>query len=158
LKVAGSWTRRSIPVEWVEGACLLIKQSGTERGGLARSDLFAFYEEIDLCRRVRAHGYTIGLIPRSRIHHFRGGSWESTPALHRERNFRCDRSQFIYELTDPESAVWWPTSRQDCGLWRRSSGGGRRALGCADHRSGPNPDRADSSHRADWPENGRMTE
>lgn len=97
--------RRSIPVEWVEGACLLIKRAVLNEVGWLDPIFFAFYEEIDLCRRVRAHGYTIGLIPRSRIHHFRGGSWESTPALHRERNFRCDRSQFIYELTDPERSL-----------------------------------------------------
>jgi hypothetical protein len=91
-----------IPVEWVEGACLLVKRAVLDEVGWLDPIFFAFYEEIDLCRRVRAHGYGIGLVPRSRIHHFRGGSWESTPELHRERNFRCDRSQFVYELTDPQ--------------------------------------------------------
>jgi len=94
-----------IPVEWVEGACLLVKRTVLDEVGWLDPIFFAFYEEIDLCRRVRAHGYSIGLVPRSRIHHFRGGSWESTPELYRERNFRCDRSQFIYELTDPQRRV-----------------------------------------------------
>ncbi|NDD63036.1 MAG: glycosyltransferase family 2 protein [Acidobacteria bacterium] len=97
--------RRSIAVEWVEGSCLVIRRSVLEEVGWLDPLYFAFYEEIDLCRRVRAHGYLVALAPRSRIHHHRGGVWEATPETSRERDRRCDRSQFIFALTDPQRSV-----------------------------------------------------
>jgi hypothetical protein len=66
---------------------------------------FAFYEEIDLCRRAACRGYQTALVPRSLIHHYRGGSWQADQELRREREYRCDRSQLIYNLTDPRRSV-----------------------------------------------------
>lgn len=101
LRTPGT-ARRWIEVDWVEGACLLITRRALEVVGWLDPIFFAFYEEIDLCRRARAHGYQVGLVPQSRLHHHRGGSWEATPVMKRERDRRCDRSQFIYVLTDPQ--------------------------------------------------------
>jgi GT2 family glycosyltransferase len=98
---ARSW----IPVEWVEGACFAIKREVLEKIGLLDPIYFAFYEEIDLCRRASYHGFSVALVPRSRIHHYRGGSWQENRKLERERNYRCDRSQFIYNLTDPRKSL-----------------------------------------------------
>jgi hypothetical protein len=38
------------------------------------------------------------------VHHFRGGNWQADQKISRERNYRCDRSQFIYNLTDPRKS------------------------------------------------------
>ena len=73
--------------------------------GLLDPLYFAFYEEIDLCRRARALGFEVVIAPRSRIHHFRGGSWEANAQIQRERNYRCDRSQMIFNLTDPQRSA-----------------------------------------------------
>jgi GT2 family glycosyltransferase len=97
--------REWIPVEWVEGACFAIKREVIERIGLLDPIYFAFYEEIDFCRRAAFQEYKTAIVPCSRIHHFRGGSWEANPAIKRERDFRCDRSQFIYNLTDPRRSL-----------------------------------------------------
>jgi GT2 family glycosyltransferase len=94
-----------IPVEWVEGACFAIKREVLEKIGLLDPIYFAFYEEIDFCRRASYHGFSVALVPRSRIHHYRGGSWQEDGKLERERNYRCDRSQFIYNLTDPRKSL-----------------------------------------------------
>src|SRR5262249_48239189 len=103
--------RAWIPVEWVEGACFAVKRRVFEDVGLLDPIYFAFYEEIDFCRRAVSRGYKIALVPRSRIHHYRGGSWEANPAIKRERDYCCDRSQFIYASTDPRKSVirnlWW---------------------------------------------------
>ena len=100
-----------ISVEWVEGACFAVKRKVFEDVGLLDPIYFAFYEEIDFCRRAAALGYEIALVPRSRIHHYRGGSWEANSSIKRERDYRCDRSQFIYASTDPRKSVfrnlWW---------------------------------------------------
>jgi GT2 family glycosyltransferase len=98
-------TRRSMPVEWVEGACFAIKRQVLEKIGLLDPIYFAFYEEIDFCRRASYHGFSVALVTRSRIHHFRGGSWRENRKIERERNYRCDRSQFIYNMTDPRRSL-----------------------------------------------------
>ncbi len=98
--------RAWIPVEWVEGACLAVKRRVFEEVGLLDPIYFAFYEEIDLCRRASSCGYKIALVPRSRIRHYRGGSWEANSSIKRERDYRCDRSQFIYASTDPRNSLF----------------------------------------------------
>jgi GT2 family glycosyltransferase len=92
-------------VEWVEGACFAVKRKVFEDIGLLDPIYFAFYEEIDFCRRAASRGYQTALVPHSRIRHYRGGSWAANPAIRRERDYRCDRSQFIYASTDPRSSV-----------------------------------------------------
>lgn len=94
---SGRW----IPVEWVEGACFAVKRRVFDEIGRFDPIYFAFYEEIDFCRRAGLQGWQTALVPESRIHHFRGGSWAADPAIKRERDYRCDRSQFIYTLTEP---------------------------------------------------------
>ena len=105
------FARARIPVEWVEGACFAVKRRVFEDIGLLDPIYFAFYEEIDFCRRAATYGYEIALVSRSRIHHYRGGSWEADLSIKRERDYRCDRSQFIYASTDPRNSIlhnlWW---------------------------------------------------
>lgn len=93
--------RAWIGVEWVEGACFAVKRRVFEEIGLLDPIYFAFYEEIDFCRRARNRNWRAALAPRARIHHHRGGSWEADARIRRERDYRCDRSQFIYAVTDP---------------------------------------------------------
>ena len=95
-----------ISVEWVEGACMAVKREVLEKIGLLDPIYFAFYEEIDFCRRASCSGYEIALVPRSRIHHHRGGSWQANAVISRERDYRCDRSQFIFNMTDPRKSLF----------------------------------------------------
>jgi len=97
--------RRWIPVEWVEGSCFAVKRRVFDEVGLLDPIYFAFYEEIDFCRRAAYCGHGVALVPRSRIHHYRGGNWEANPQLKRERDYRCDRSQFIFTLTEPRRSL-----------------------------------------------------
>lgn len=97
--------RDCIPVEWVEGACFAVKRRVFEKIGFLDPIYDSFYEEIDFCRRAACHGYGTAVVPRSRIHHHRGGIWLSEAKLHRRRNYLCDRSQFIYNLTEPRNSL-----------------------------------------------------
>lgn len=90
-----------MPVEWVEGACFAIKRPVFDAIGFFDPIYFAFYEEIDFCRRAACAGFQTALVPRSRIHHQRGGSWQTNAQMRRKRDYQCDRSQFIYHLTNP---------------------------------------------------------
>lgn len=97
--------RDRIEVDWVEGACIAIKRRVFEEIGFLDPIFFAFYEEIDFCRRAQRRGWKVMLVPRSRIHHKRGGMWEANPELKRRRDYTCDRSQFIYTITSPDRSL-----------------------------------------------------
>jgi len=94
-----------IPVEWVEGSCFAVKRRVWEEIGLLDPTYFMFYEEIDFCRRAAYCGYRTGLVPRSRIRHYRGGYWEASPKTKRRRAYHSDHSQFIYTLTEPRRSL-----------------------------------------------------
>lgn len=98
--------REWIPVDWVEGACFAVKRRVFDEIGMLDPIYFAFYEEIDFCRRAACRGYQIAVAPRSLIHHYRGGSWQADRKIKRERDYRCDRSQFIYNMTDPSKSLF----------------------------------------------------
>ena len=98
--------RLQIPVEWVEGACFAVKREVFDVIGFLDPLYTAFYEEIDFCRRAACCGFQTVIVPRSRIHHHRGGIWKSNAQMSRRRNYLCDRSQFIYNLTEPRRSLF----------------------------------------------------
>jgi GT2 family glycosyltransferase len=63
-----TWQRARVP--WVSGCCLLLRREcAQELGGLDAS-FFLYYEDVDLCRRARARGWSVWYEPRlSAIHH-----------------------------------------------------------------------------------------
>lgn len=99
-----------IALEWVEGSCFAVKREVFERVGYLDPIYFSFYEEIDYCRRAACAGYQTVLVTNSRIHHHRGGIW--AVQQNRQRDYLCDRGQFIFSLTDPRRSLlgnlkWW---------------------------------------------------
>ena len=94
-----------LPVEWVEGSCLVAKSKVFERVGLLDPLFFMFFEECDLCRRARAAGFQIAVVPSSKIHHYRGGCFHQ-PHLAGRRAFLLLRNSMIYNSTDPGASFF----------------------------------------------------
>jgi GT2 family glycosyltransferase len=67
------WDHRTPrPVDWVLGACLLIRREAWERVGPLDEGFFMYYEDIDWCYRARAAGWSVYYVPSARIiHHHR---------------------------------------------------------------------------------------
>ncbi|MBI1763073.1 MAG: glycosyltransferase family 2 protein [Acidobacteria bacterium] len=116
-----TWTKSAVPphlieseqanacpawlaMDWVEGSCFAVKREIFLRLGYLDPIYFSFYEEIDFCRRAACAGYQIALVPKCRIHHHRGGTWNIQK--NRQRDYLCDRGQFIYSMTDPRRTIW----------------------------------------------------
>ena len=58
-------------VDWVTGCCLLIQRDCfTDLGGLD-PDFFLYYEDVDLCRRASAQGWTVWFDPQAWMTHHR---------------------------------------------------------------------------------------
>jgi GT2 family glycosyltransferase len=47
------------PVDWVTGCCLLVRRTCWDDLGGLDGDFFLYYEDVDLCRRAREHGWTV---------------------------------------------------------------------------------------------------
>jgi GT2 family glycosyltransferase len=65
---------QSKDVDWVSGACMLIRRDAFARAEGFDADFFLYWEDADLCRRLRAMGYTIRYAPALRVRHTVGQS------------------------------------------------------------------------------------
>jgi len=61
-------------VDWVPGAFCIIRPSALDRSGLFDPVFFLYYEEVDLCRRIKRSGYTIWYWPDIVVVHIGGES------------------------------------------------------------------------------------
>ena len=65
--------------DWVGGVCLLLRRQALEQVGGLDEGFFLFYEEVDLCRRLRAAGWEVGFAPEARIMHHGGRTYAGDP-------------------------------------------------------------------------------
>jgi len=61
-------------VDWVPGAFAIIRRDLIEQISFFDPRFFLYYEEVDLCRRIKAEGYAICYWPDLRISHIGGES------------------------------------------------------------------------------------
>lgn len=94
---AGAITEsESRTADWVSGACMLVRLNAFEAVGGFDERYFLYWEDADLCRRLRARHRTIRYVPRATIVHVGGGSSRTA----RELSIRAfHRSAFLYYRT-----------------------------------------------------------
>jgi len=64
----GDSQRRAVP--WVTGCCLLIRRTCLQELAGLDDQYFLYYEDVDLCRRAQAHGWSVSFEPKLRaVHH-----------------------------------------------------------------------------------------
>jgi len=61
-------------VAWLSGACLFLRREALEDAGGFDENFFLYYEDIDLCYRIKQKGWNIVLIPEARTFHKGGAS------------------------------------------------------------------------------------
>jgi hypothetical protein len=61
-------------VEWVMGACLLVRRAAVEEVGPADEGFFLFSEETDWCRRFWDAGWEVWFTPEAEVVHVLGGA------------------------------------------------------------------------------------
>ncbi len=71
-------------VDWVIGACILVRRSVYDRVGGFDERFFMYAEETDWQRRMRSAGWDVGFTPAARVTHLGGGSGKANkPAVDR---------------------------------------------------------------------------
>jgi GT2 family glycosyltransferase len=72
-------TRAERYVDWVSGACLLVRRADAELAGLLDERYFLYTEDVDFCAAVRARGRRILFTPAAEVVHLRGRSRSTVP-------------------------------------------------------------------------------
>ncbi len=73
LLLASNQTRAT-EVDWLTGACLLVRSDAFRSVGGLDEGFFFYWEEADLCRQLRGNGWTVLFEPAARAIHIGGGS------------------------------------------------------------------------------------
>jgi len=69
------WTSVEREVDWVTGACLLVRRDAAEAAGLLDERYFMYEEDVDFCAALRARGGRVVFAPSAEVVHKRGGSF-----------------------------------------------------------------------------------
>ncbi len=105
-------TSRPQLVDWVSGACLLVRRTDAEAAGLLDERYFMYCEDVDFCAAVRSRGGRVYFAPTAEIIHLRGRSAAVNPeATHRA--YRQSHLAF-YQKHHPG---WAPILRGYLALW-----------------------------------------
>jgi GT2 family glycosyltransferase len=83
-------------VDWLSGACMLARRSALEQVGGFDERYFLYWEDADLCRRLRARGYDVRYVPQAEAVHRVGQSSRTAP----ESSIRAfHASAYLYYAT-----------------------------------------------------------
>jgi GT2 family glycosyltransferase len=99
-------TRVERTVDWVSGACLLVRRADADVVGLMDERYFMYTEDVDFCAAIRARGRRVLFAPAAEIVHLRGRS-ASTARSATEAAYR--RSQLAFY--DKHHPGWAPALR-----------------------------------------------
>jgi len=70
-------------VDWVVGACILLRREAIEEVGLLDESVFMYSDELDWCRRAKSAGWRVVYLPTAQVIHYEGQSSEqAVPARH----------------------------------------------------------------------------
>lgn len=72
--------RQPVGVDWVSGACMLVRREVIEQVGLLDEQFFLYFEDNDWCLRMRKAGWRVLYDPRFKVTHLGG---VSLPQRHR---------------------------------------------------------------------------
>ena len=98
-------------VDWVTGACLLVRHEAAREAGYFDERYFLYEEDVDFCAALRARGGRILFTPHAEVRHLRGRSAPS-----RASRAHYDRSHLaFYEKHHPG---WAPALR----FWQQVRG------------------------------------
>jgi GT2 family glycosyltransferase len=127
-RVDRTWANPSDPadVDWVPGAYSIIRKSLLDDIGLFDERFFLYFEEVDLCRRIKAAGYRVVYWPELEVVHIGGESSRTIKRLTfsgfgSQLTLWRMRSQALYYRKQHGPITAW-LSMQLESLWHRLRG------------------------------------
>ncbi len=65
--------RTTLDADYVDGCCVLLRASALGEAGLLDEGFFLYFEELELCHRLRGRGFRCVVVPSVRVEHEGGG-------------------------------------------------------------------------------------
>jgi GT2 family glycosyltransferase len=118
--------------DWTSFACVLVRGDALRDVGLLDEEFFMYYEDVDLCRRLRDRGFTVASEPAAVVVH-RGGASSGVDApesarRRRPRYFYASRARYFrkhFGAAGPLAAnLMWSAGRFVA--WLRETFGSKR--------------------------------
>jgi len=91
------------PVDWVVGACLLVRRQVYEQVGGLDEGFFMYSEELDWCKRIKEAGWEVVYLPTATIIHHEGRSSEQVVAA-RHIHFQSSKVRYFRKHHGPLQA------------------------------------------------------
>ncbi len=91
----GSDGKTPMGVDWISGACMVVRRKTIEHIGGFDERFFLYWEDTDLCRRIKDAGWEVIYLPGAKVIHIGGKSSNSRPIF---SNFHFHKS--CYRLYD----------------------------------------------------------
>jgi N-acetylglucosaminyl-diphospho-decaprenol L-rhamnosyltransferase len=108
-------TNHPVDVEWATAACLVVRRSAFDQIGGFDEGYFLYFEDVDLCVRLRAAGFRVRYDPTVRLHHdYRAASRSSVRTSETRHHIR---SALRFFQRTPEALL--PKRRRLADLNRR---------------------------------------
>ena len=85
---------KAAKVDWVEGACLIVRRSVLQAVGGFDPRFFMYFEETDWCQRIRDAGWDVAYFPGAQALHHRSRSADQD-LIARALNFHRSRHTFL---------------------------------------------------------------
>lgn len=89
-------------VGWLSAACLLVRKDVLEEVNLFDEDFFLYFEDIDLCFRIREKGWKLICLPQVKVFH-RGGASTSYSEFSSRYEYRKSQLYFYQKHTSKVS-------------------------------------------------------
>lgn len=90
-------------VDWIVGACMLIRRQAVDRCGGFDASFFMYSEEVELCWRFRRHGWRVAWLPAVEvIHHESASAVQDLPR--RQVRFDASRVRLASRMYGPATA------------------------------------------------------
>ena len=86
-------TGKPVAVDVVSGAALMVKKTIFSQIGGFDKNIFLYFEENDLCLRIKKLGHKVVYLPQANIIHYGGGSTQDSD--HNELTFRQSRKYYF---------------------------------------------------------------
>jgi GT2 family glycosyltransferase len=65
---------QALEVEWITGCAFMVRTDILKKTGLLSEKMFMYFEDVDLSFRIRQQGYSLAMLPTSKIWHVGGMS------------------------------------------------------------------------------------
>jgi N-acetylglucosaminyl-diphospho-decaprenol L-rhamnosyltransferase len=81
-------------VDWLFGACFLVRREVIQQVGMLDEGFFMYSEEMDWCRRIRQAGWKVVYLPTAQVFHY-GGKSSDQVAAQRHIYFQTSKVRYF---------------------------------------------------------------